>query len=89
VFCWNQKFKQISFRDWGSHVHGQCDWGFSDGLKGWADSGGSSRIGGWLDDEDDVRAKAAEECADLPADPSAVMSRHDCLGISRYISKTV
>ena len=45
-----------------SHVYGQCELGCSDGPKGWADCGGISHVYGWMDGEDEVGEKAAEEC---------------------------
>jgi hypothetical protein len=62
AFCWNRKCKEVGFGEWGSHVGGLCDLGFSDGLKGWAHGGGSSRVYGRQNGEDAVGEKAAEEC---------------------------
>jgi hypothetical protein len=61
AFCWNRERKQLGFGASSSHVDGQCGFGGTDGLKGWADNGGSSHFYGWRDGEGDVGAKAAEE----------------------------
>lgn len=53
----------LGFGDRGSLEDGQCDLGFSDGLKGRADGGGSRRVCGWLDGEEDVGEKLLRRSA--------------------------
>jgi hypothetical protein len=44
-----------------------------DGLKGWADGGGSrSYVNGWLDGDDDVGGQAAEEYPPFGVECSSV-----------------
>jgi hypothetical protein len=73
AFCWNRECKQVVFGVWSSHVYRQSSLGCLDGLKGWADGGGSrSYVNGWLDGDDDVGGQAAEEYPPFGVECSSV-----------------